>query len=100
MRPGDEIINAKPFDNHMLAPNGVSTGNSLHPFVIASVHKISALFGNKSLLKSIFVVPMIIAMLSVIPCFFLGKRLGGNVAGVISAILLAIQVELKRIGNK
>jgi len=87
---GDETIDGKFFDNHMLAPNGEFTGNSLHPMIIATIHRISQLFGNDSLLKSTFIVPMLIAMLSIIPCFFLGKRLGGNVAGSVAAVLLAI----------
>ncbi|MCD4759556.1 dolichyl-diphosphooligosaccharide--protein glycosyltransferase subunit STT3 [archaeon] len=87
---GDEIVDGKPLDNHMLAPNGVKVYNTLHPVLIATTHKISQIFGNDSLLKSTFIVPMIISMLAIIPCFFLGRRLGGNIAGTTAAVLLAL----------
>jgi dolichyl-phosphooligosaccharide-protein glycotransferase len=87
---GDEIVDGKSLDNHMLAPNGLFIGNSLHPVIIVAVHRVSQLFGNDSILSSTFVVPMLISMLAVIPCFFLGRRLGGNVTAVVAAVLFAI----------
>ncbi len=87
---GDEVIDGKQFDNHMLAPNGRFVSNSLHPTLIVIIHEISQIFGNDSLLKSTFFIPMLISMLAMIPCFFIGRRVGGNVAGIVAAVLLAL----------
>ncbi|MBT7237999.1 hypothetical protein HN865_04025 [Candidatus Woesearchaeota archaeon] len=87
---GDEIKDGKPLDDHMMAPNGRTVKNSFHPFVGATFHKISSIFGNDSLLSSMFIIPLIFSMLSVIPIFFITRKVAGNVGGVIAAILLAI----------
>jgi dolichyl-phosphooligosaccharide-protein glycotransferase len=87
---GDEIVNGKPFDNHMLAPNGRRTENALHPFIGATIYKIGSIFGDYSIMKAMFVIPMIFAMLAVIPIFFLTRRVAGNLGGFVAATLLAI----------
>lgn len=87
---GDEIVDGKPFDNHMVAPKGRFASNSLHPVMGATIHKISSVFGNDSLMKSFFIIPLIFAMLSVIPAFFIARRVSNNLGGLVAATLLAI----------
>lgn len=87
---GDEMRDGVPFDNHMLAPNGRATENALHPWIGAIFFKISSIFGNDSLMKSIFVIPLIFAVLSIIPAFFIVRRVSNNLGGLIAGILLAI----------
>jgi dolichyl-phosphooligosaccharide-protein glycotransferase len=87
---GDEIVDGRPFDNHMIAPKGRFTENALHPFIGASIHKISSIFGNESILKSIFIIPLIFAILAVIPAFFIARRVSNNLGGLVAATLLAI----------
>ena len=87
---GDEIVDDKPFDNHMIAPKGRFASNSLHPWIGASIHKVSSIFGNDSLMKSFFAIPMIFAILSVIPAFFIARRVSNNLGGLVAATLLAI----------
>ncbi|MBT7237582.1 hypothetical protein HN865_01865, partial [Candidatus Woesearchaeota archaeon] len=87
---GDEIVEGKPFDNHMIAPKGNIVSNSLHPWIGATIHKISSIFGNDSLMKSFFAIPLIFAILSVIPAFFIARRVSNNLGGLVAATLLAI----------
>ncbi len=87
---GDELVDGKPFDNHMVAPKGSFPNNNLHPWVGATFYRISSLFGNDSIMAAMFAVPMIFAMLSVIPAFFITRRVAGNFGGFIAATLLAI----------
>lgn len=87
---GDEIRDGKPLDNHMIAPNGRTVKNSFHPFAGATIHWISTIFGNDSLMKSMFILPMIFSMLSTIPAFFITRKVAGNMGGFVAATLLAI----------
>jgi dolichyl-phosphooligosaccharide-protein glycotransferase len=87
---GDEIIDGELIDDHMIAPNGKKTSNSLHPWIGATFYKISSIFGNDSLMKSFFAIPMIFAILSIIPVFFITRRVSNNLGGLVAGILLAI----------
>ena len=87
---GDEIKDGKLLDNHMLAPNGKFTSNDFHSVIGAILHKISSLFGNNSLMKTMFAIPMIFATLAVIPLFFITRKFAGNLGGVIASSILAI----------
>jgi dolichyl-phosphooligosaccharide-protein glycotransferase len=49
---------------------------------------------NVSLMQAFFLVPLIIITLSVIPAFFIGKKIGGNVAGLFAGIIVAINSAL------
>ncbi|MBT4322121.1 hypothetical protein HOC06_00535 [Candidatus Woesearchaeota archaeon] len=87
---GDEIRDGQPFNNHMYAPNGKPVSNSFHPFAGAILHKISSIFGNDSLMKTMFILPLLFATLSVIPIFFIARKVSGNLGGVVAAFVLAI----------
>lgn len=87
---GDEIRDNQPYNDHMYAPKGKPVENSFHPFVSATFHKISGVFGNDSLMKSIFILPLLFATLSIIPAFFIARKVSGNLGGLIAAFILAI----------
>jgi dolichyl-phosphooligosaccharide-protein glycotransferase len=87
---GDEIVDGQLRDNHMIAPLGTKASSSLHPWLGAIFFKISSIFGNDSLMASFFAIPMIFAMLSMIPIFFITRKVAGNLGGVVAATLLAI----------
>jgi len=87
---GDELRDGKPLDNHMLAPNGKPTSNDLHSVIGAIFHKISLFFGNDSLMKTMFFLPLLFAALSVIPAFFIAKKIGGNLSGLVASFILAV----------
>jgi len=87
---GDELKDGKSLDNHMLAPNGLIVHNSFHPWIGATLHKVSQVFGNDSLMKTMFILPLIFSALSVIPAFFITRKVAGNLGGSVAAFILAI----------
>jgi len=81
-----------PFDNHMLAPKGAyATPDQFHAYFEAFIYRIVALFNKDAALKDvIFFISAIPIALSIIPAFFIARRLGGNFAGAVAAITIAI----------
>lgn len=86
---GDELVDGRPYDNHMYAPSGNYIAPSLHPYLIAITHKISSLFGNDSVNKAAFILPLLISALAIIPCFFLTRKIAGNTGGFVASVILA-----------
>ncbi|MBT7903300.1 hypothetical protein HN587_05535 [Candidatus Woesearchaeota archaeon] len=58
------------------------------------IHKISKIFGNNSLLFAFFLIPVVMISLSIIPAFFIGKKLGGNIGGFFAGLIVAINAAL------
>ena len=88
---GDKKEDGAYIDMHMLAPNGRPIRQTLHPYFGAYLYKVVKIFNKDvSPMGVIFFSQAIIAMLSVIPAFFLGRKLGGTMSGFFSAMLIAI----------
>lgn len=93
---GDEkrIIDGKEvqWDTHQRAPLGVLLPpKTIHPYVLAYLHKIIKIFDPKTTpMNSAAFFPVLFALLSVIPAFFIGRRVAGNVGGFFSALIIAI----------
>ena len=89
---GDEIRNNTQWDNHMVAPLGVAVSSKdLHPYMLAYLYKVMHAFNSKiTLMQSSGYFPIIFSILSIIPAFFIGRRLGGTVGGFFSAIFVAV----------
>ena len=66
----------------------------VHPLFGAWLFKVVDLFSNPSLMAVFFYIPVIIIGLSIIPAFFLGRRLAGNFGGFFAAMLLALNTAL------
>ncbi len=63
----------------------------LHPYFAAYLYKFLRIFDrNISLMRALFLLPAIIIGLSLIPAFFIGRRISGNVGGLFAAVFLAI----------
>ncbi|MCH8003351.1 MAG: glycosyltransferase family 39 protein [Nanoarchaeota archaeon] len=92
--PGDELrkSDGKPFDNHMLAPQGrLIQEDIFHAYFEAYLYKFLSFFNkNLNLMSVVFFVPVLISALSVIPTFFITRKLVGNVGGFIAATVIAI----------
>jgi len=89
----DTIQDGKCWDNHILAPYGAQSSYdpSLHVFAIAWLYRIITPFHpNFPLPATSYLIPVIIGMLGVIPAFFIGRRLAGNVGGLFAAILISL----------
>lgn len=80
-------------DLYITAPNGGETGfnPSSHVFAIGYLHKFLTIFNpDRPLPATSFLVPVLAGLLGVIPAFFIGRRLGGNVAGLFAAIIISL----------
>ena len=64
--------------------------NSFHVYIQALFYKIAKIFNNDiSLITVSFYTPFIFGNLCLIPAFFIGRKLGGNTGGLISALILS-----------
>ena len=90
--PGDEVRDGKSFDNHMLAPLGrPMPPDMFHAYFGAYLFKIIHFFNNNVTLEQIsFFAPIVLMGFSIIIAFFLGRILGGNIAGFFAATIIAI----------
>ncbi|MBW3022569.1 hypothetical protein KY308_00505 [Candidatus Woesearchaeota archaeon] len=93
---GDEkrIVNGTEvqWDNHQVAPLGVKVEpKTLHPYFLVYLYKIVRIFNPVTTpMQSSSYFPVILSALSVIPVFFIGKKLGGNVGGFFAALIFAL----------
>lgn len=74
---------------------GVIVNVQLHPILGAYWHKFVQLF-NKDipLEKTFFLLPVVITALSIIPLFFLTRKISGNIGGLVAGIILATNLPL------
>ena len=93
----EEICNEKgpncvPWNNHMLAPVGrPSSSDMFNAYVMAYLYKFVSIFNsNLDLMVLAFYIPVLFSMLSVIPAFYIAKRIGGKVAGLFAAVIVAV----------
>ncbi len=64
---------------------------SLHIYMSAWLYHVMSFFNNSiTVMGATFYIPIVIAGLSTIPAFFIGRRIAGNLAGFFSALLIAI----------
>lgn len=88
---GDKIVDGQEIDDHMIAPIGSPTGPNIHPYAIAYLYPVMKIFSpNITLMQTSFYVPVIVAILSSIIAFFIGRRIAGNVGGLFASVVLAI----------
>jgi dolichyl-phosphooligosaccharide-protein glycotransferase len=89
---GTEIRDGLPFDTYKPAVEGSYVENNFHPYVGVALFKIMGVFTNISLMGAFFYVGALIAALSIIPAFFICRRVGGNVAGFFGSMFTAINL--------
>jgi len=89
MRKGGDCV---PWDTHMYAPLGREVPKDmLYPYFLAYFHKFLSIFDSgKDLMNTSFLIPILIGSLSVIPAFFIGRRLSNNFGGFIAALFMAV----------
>ncbi|MBW2966076.1 dolichyl-diphosphooligosaccharide--protein glycosyltransferase subunit STT3, partial [Candidatus Woesearchaeota archaeon] len=69
-------------------------GSAFHLYFGVYLYKFISIFSNASLMTVFFFIPLIIVTLSVIPAFFIGKRVGGNIGGFFAAMIIAVNAAL------
>jgi dolichyl-diphosphooligosaccharide--protein glycosyltransferase len=89
----DAVADGNCIDTYTVAPQGamMSSNPSFHIFAIYGLYKFITIFNPQFPLPATsYLVPVIVGMLGVIPAFFIGRRLAGNVGGFFAAILISI----------
>ncbi len=89
--PGNRIKEGKLWDDYRLAPLGREAEWSFHNWFGAWWHRFLNWFGTFPLMYTFFFIGTIFSALTVIPGFFIGKRVtNNNVGGFFVAMLLAV----------
>lgn len=70
------------------------TAEKFHPLLEAWSFKVISVFSGMSLMRWVFFFPVILIGLSIIPAFFIGRKIGGNLGGFFAAMILAINFSL------
>ncbi|PIN69895.1 hypothetical protein COV93_03600 [Candidatus Woesearchaeota archaeon CG11_big_fil_rev_8_21_14_0_20_43_8] len=90
---GDEVRNGVQWDNHQIAPIGMPTGTSVHPYVMAGIYEVISFFKpNISLMRAASYFPIIMTVLSIVFLFFVGRRIIGDFGSIVACIVLAINI--------
>jgi len=91
-RGGNINFNKKQdWDGQRLAPIGSPSSMSFHDYFSAYLYKFVSFFNDDvSLMGIMFLVPVIISALAILPAFFIGKRIGGNVGGFFAGMMIAV----------
>lgn len=88
---GNAIINGTPWDTFVLAPLGIPPGDNFHIHLGAWMYKLwHALDPSVTLLKTMFWLPFLIALITPIPAFFIGRKFAGPIGGFFAALYVAI----------
>src|SRR3989344_757550 len=92
---GDEVRNGCEFDNHLLAPEGDCIRSSLHARILAYIYKIMKIFNSKiTLMQAAGYFPVIFAALTVIPVFFITRRIIGDIGGFFAGMMIALNIAM------
>ncbi|MGM5483440.1 MAG: STT3 domain-containing protein [Nanobdellota archaeon] len=87
--PGEYDKDGKSYTDDMLAPTETDVTHLKNDFHIVSsltAYKIANFFNNNlTPLNVFFYIPVLFAILSVIPAFLIGKELGGNIGGIMTS---------------
>ncbi len=89
----DAVVGGECRDTYVNAPVGARMvyGRSLHIAAIVALHRLLTLFKpGYPLPASSFWVPVIIGVLGVLPSFWIGRRLAGDLGGLLAAVLIAV----------
>tara|TARA_Y100000310_G_scaffold130103_2_gene129276 strand:+ start:310 stop:3693 length:3384 start_codon:yes stop_codon:yes gene_type:complete len=98
--PGDELRKKQgqdaPYDTFMFAPVGrFVPRDAFHAYFEAFLFKIMRVFNRDvGLMTAAFYTPVLLIALSIIPIFFIGRRISGNFGGFVAAMILAIHPAL------
>ncbi|PIO03351.1 hypothetical protein COT48_05300 [Candidatus Woesearchaeota archaeon CG08_land_8_20_14_0_20_47_9] len=85
-----------PYDNHQLAPLGRPVSSDMfHSYFLANFYRVIHIFNsNLDLMRSMFYYPVLISALSIIPIFFITRRIAGDIGGFLAATMVAINPSL------
>ena len=79
------------WDDYFLDPEGRYAGSDFHAYFGAFLYKFLNFFATVAPMTSFFLIGTIFSALSVIPAFFIGRKISGNnVGGFYAALLVAV----------
>ncbi len=88
---GDKIINGKSYFSLRDGRLGKKSSPQLNPWVGAYLYKFLSFFDKDyTLMGAMFLLPVLLINLAIIPAFFIGRKIAGNAGGLFAAIFLAI----------
>lgn len=88
---GDIVIDGKSYFTLRDGRLNKESTPQLHPYFAAYLYKFLHFFNpNLTLMRALFLLPAIIIGLSMIPAFFIGRMMVGNVGGFFAAMFLAV----------
>ncbi|MFH1212300.1 MAG: STT3 domain-containing protein, partial [Candidatus Woesearchaeota archaeon] len=89
--PGDTMKDGKSFYTFMNAPNGRFIDGNFQIYAQVVMYRIMHFFDNNvTLLYAVFWIPVLFSALSVVPAFFIVRRMAGNLGGFIAALIVAV----------
>jgi len=91
MYPYTDFSKKISWDSQRMAPIGSKISTEFHDYAIVYLYKIMHFFNrNINLMRASFFIPILFSVLSVIPAFILGKKVGGNLGGFFAALLVGV----------
>lgn len=88
---GNEIVDGKEMFTLRNGRIGERSTVQIPSMVILWVHNVLKIFNpDQDVFSSAFLLPVILIGLAVIPAFFLGRKLGGNIGGFFAAIIFVL----------
>ena len=88
---GDKLIDGEQYFSLRDGRLDKKSSVQLHPYIAAYTYKFLHFFNrNMTLMRALFLLPAILIGLALIPTFFIGRKIAGNVGGFFAAIFLAI----------
>jgi len=88
---GNKIIDGESYFTLRDGRFDKDTGLQLHPYIAAYLYKFLHFFNKDiSIMRALFLLPAILIALALIPTFFIGRRITGNVGGLFAALFLAV----------
>jgi len=91
MYPYIDFSEKMSWDELRMAPIGSKIQPEFHDYAIVYLYKIMHFFNrNVSLMRAAFLIPVLFSALSVIPAFFLGKKVGGNLGGFFASLIVGV----------
>ncbi len=88
---GDKIIDGESYFSLRDGRLDKKASIQFHPYFGAYLYKFLSTFNkNISLMRALFLLPAIIIGLSLIPTFFIGRRVAGDIGGFFAATILAV----------
>lgn len=87
----DSIKDGITWDDHSLAPIGRRVSIGFHHYFLFFIHKAMSMLNPKiPVMQTASYFPIIMILLSILPAFFIGKRLAGYAGGFFAASMLVL----------